>query len=67
MRKKIALLCALTALPAIGCAYGDITAHDNGKLYVARQGFFFGALRKFYECTPSGSGSITCVAVDEKP
>ncbi len=67
MRKTAALLCALTALPVIGCAYGDVTAHDNGKLYVVRQdGFLFGALRKIYECTPD-AGKLTCVAIEGKP
>ena len=45
MRKTAALLCALMALPAVGCAYGDMVVHPNGKIYVQRQdAFLFGAL-----------------------
>jgi len=68
MRKKIALMCALVALPVIGCSYGGVAAHSNGKLYVARNdGFLFGALRNFYECSPDGAGNMTCVAMEGKP
>ena len=68
MRKTIAFLCALTALPAIGCAYGQMVVHPNGKIYVQRQdGFLFGALRKMYECTPDGAGNVTCVDMAGKP
>ncbi len=68
MRKTLALLASLIALPVIGCSYGEIVAHDNGKLYVARNdGFLFGALRKMYECTPDGAGNVNCVAVSGRP
>jgi hypothetical protein len=68
MRKKLALLASLIALPVIGCAYGDVVAHPNGKLYVARNdGFLFGALRKMYECTPDGAGGVNFVAVSGRP
>lgn len=68
MRKKLALLSALMALPTIGCVYGDMVVHPNGKLYVQRQDrFLFGALRKLYECTPDGAGNVTCVAMEGKP
>ncbi len=68
MRKKLALLSALVALPVIGCSYGGMTAHSNGKVYVARNdGFLFGALRKMYECTPDGAGNMTCVAMEGRP
>ncbi len=68
MRKKIALMCALVALPVIGCSYGGVAAHSNGNLYVARNdGFLFGALRNFYECKPDGGGNMTCVAMEGKP
>jgi hypothetical protein len=68
MRTKLALMCALMALPALGCSYGGVAAHSNGKLYVARNdSFLFGALRKMYECSPDGSGNMTCVAVEGKP
>ena len=71
MRKKVILMCALMAAPvlgSVGCSYGGVAAHSNGKLYVARNdGFLFGALRKFYECSPDGNGNMTCVAVDGRP
>ncbi|MEM7154759.1 MAG: hypothetical protein AAF799_18055 [Myxococcota bacterium] len=56
------------ALPAAGCAYGEMVVHPNGKIYVQRQdAFLFGALRKMYECTPDGAGNVTCVDMAGKP
>jgi len=67
MRRFVtASLIALMASSAVGCSYADMTSH-NGKLYVARDGFFFGALRKMYECTADGNGNMSCQAVEGKP
>jgi hypothetical protein len=56
------------ALPAVGCRYGDMVVHPNGKIYVQRHdNFLFGALRKMYECTPDGAGNVTCVDMAGKP
>jgi hypothetical protein len=64
---SIALFAALLGTTA-GCSYGSVAAHQNGKLYVARNDLFlFGALRKMYECTPDGAGNITCVKLEGRP
>lgn len=49
-----------------GCAYSDMKSF-NGKLYVTRDGLFFGAGRQIYECTPDGAGNMTCVALEGRP
>ena len=67
MRKTLVLLSALMALPAAACTYGGITAHPNGKLYVARNGFGFFAMRQLYECTPDGAGNVTCIKMEGRP
>ncbi len=68
MRKTAALLIALVALPSVGCSYGHMVVHPNGKIYVQRNdNFLFGALRKLYECTPDGGGNVTCVDMAGKP
>ncbi len=67
MRKTTALLCAVMAISAVGCSYGRIVAHPNGKLYVQRQGTLAGIARKIYECTPDGAGNVTCVALEGSP
>lgn len=68
MRKTAAFLCALVALPAVSCSYGQMVVHPNGKIYVQRQdNFLFGALRKLYECTPDGAGNVTCIDMAGKP
>ena len=69
--RRILVACCLSAamgLTAAACSYGAVVAHDNGKLYVSRNdGFLFGALRKWYECTPDGAGNVTCVALSGRP
>lgn len=52
--------------PLVGCAYSDMKSF-NGKLYVTRDGLFFGAGRQIYECTPDGAGNMTCVALEGRP
>ncbi len=65
--KKLLILSAVMAAP-VGCRYGDMEVHPNGKIYVQRQdSFLFGALRKMYECTPDGAGNVTCVAMEGRP
>lgn len=68
--KKITALAfvAMLGLSSVGCNYGGMAAHSNGRLYIARNdGFLFGLLRRIYECTPDGAGNLTCIQVEGRP
>jgi hypothetical protein len=68
MRKLAILTAMLATVSTVGCQYGAMVVHPNGKIYLQRQDcFMFGALRKLYECTPDGVGNVTCISMAGRP